>query len=282
MTLGVLVTLAQPKQAAANAHAAHLAGLPVVVDSGAWSVFTGSVTMDVTRHGDLVERWGASDRFVGLDVIGDGDASWANWRVARERGLAVEPTIHYGTDPKALDRYVSFGLATDWVNLGGVVAFQKSEVQTQRVASWCAAVMIRHPDLRYHGLGCTAAPLNRLVPFSAVDSTYWLAFGRFRQLKLFDPDAGQWVTFYVPRKGKTKELMEQSWKRGRHYGRLLLETYGVGLDFLRSATDDELSRVAIMAQMVFAKYFRKLHSSEFVCYLAGAGPKNILAIKEAL
>jgi hypothetical protein len=273
MTLGALLTFAQPKVAPRDAVRWVSENVPVVVDSGAWSVHTGSVSMSVAQHSELVRSFPTDAvRFVGLDVIGDAESSWSNWKRQRDAGLAVEPTIHYGADPKIIDRYVSAGLASEWVNLGGLVLSQRKRTESgmNQVAGWCAAVMKRQPDLRFHGLGCTAPMLNRIIPFGSVDSTYWLAFGKFRQLNLFDPNAGNWITLYVPRRGRTKEIMERSWKRAREHHRLLSDTYGISLDFLSEADDDALARISVMSQFVFASYYGRRHGTNMVCYLAGS------------
>jgi hypothetical protein len=232
--------------------------------------------MSVTQHSELVCSFPTDAvRFVGLDVIGDPEASWSNWKHQREAGLAVEPTIHYGTDPTAIDRYVSEGLASEWVNLGGLVSSQRKRTGSgmNQVAGWCAAVMRRHRDLRFHGLGCTSSALNRMVPFGSVDSTYWVAYQKFRELKLFDVRLGDWITLYVPRRGRTKEIMERSWKRAREHHRLLSDIYGISLGFLSEADDDALARVSIHAQALFSSYFGDRHGTNMTCYLAGGSHK---------
>lgn len=283
MTLGVLVTLADPKAAMKNAQLAHAANMPVVVDSGAWSVHTGTNTMTVERHVALVQAFPAvGARFVGLDVIGDPEASWDNWRVEREIELPVEPTLHYGCDPGLVDRYVSAGLATDWVNLGGLVGHQKAKSRTNQVAAWCAAVMVRHKNLRFHGLGCTPPRLNRLIPFDGVDSTYWLGLARHRSLALFDPKRGEWLMLTLPRRGRMRESMELAWKRGYQSAQMLSDVYDLTLTDLAEADDIRLTGKAVLSQAKFAQYFAKMHGKDFVCYLSGVGPQQMTMMQEAL
>src|SRR5690606_25591985 len=105
------------------------AGVPVVWDSGAFSAFTGKARVDLDQHTEWVK---ANDhgnplvRFVGLDVIGDADATLDNYRRQRAAGANVEPTIHYGEPLDQVDRLLDAGVP-DWFNVGGLVPYLRPQ-----------------------------------------------------------------------------------------------------------------------------------------------------------
>jgi hypothetical protein len=125
-----------------------------------------------------------------LDVIGNKDASYDNYRYLRDNGLDAIPTVHYGCDPKELDRYAADGV--DFIGLGGMVG-RKSEVQ--RLLRWTISIFKyardNYPEMRFHGWGITHNQLVMNLPWFSVDSSGFSSSYRFARLALFDSEKGK-------------------------------------------------------------------------------------------
>lgn len=275
--LGALTTFAEGERAPlALLEAAEGHGVPVIVDSGAWSVFTGTAKIGLREHSQFVREASArfpAGRYIGLDVIGDAEQTLSNWRSQREEGIAVEPTIHYGTDPALARGYVGLE-AGEWVNFGGLVRYQKGS-DHRRLAAWCAAVRRELPEeVRIHGLGCVTPALNHLFPFDAVDSTYWkLPLIRFRTLSLFNPRTARWVRIRV--NSRNRHWHQEAWAETHRYGRWLREEYGVEPAFLLESDDRELVALSVESTRRFVEYYRERHGRGLVAYLAAVGIEDL-------
>lgn len=163
-------------------------GLRLIGDSGAFSAHSVGVTITV----DQLTDWALRNRehfawVAALDVIGDPRRTWDNWRAMRSLGLDSIPTIHFGADPKELDRYASEGV--DFVGLGGMVG-RKS--QAARLLRWTLSVFRyaakNHPAMRFHGWGVTHPDLVNNLPFYSVDSSGPGSSYRYGRASLWDPD----------------------------------------------------------------------------------------------
>jgi hypothetical protein len=274
MILGTLVTVASPREASKNSKAATEAGIPLIVDSGAWSNFTGAANVTVNDHMQyLTQNWVAGARHLALDVIGEPQKSFANWVTERDAGLAVEPTIHYGTDPTLIDSYLRKGLATEWINLGGMAHLQSIKSLHRKMASWSAAVIKRCPSgTKFHALGGTTPGLNHLIKFDAVDSTYWLQVMKFGTVSVFDPSVPRWV-------GIPRGLRKRQWKNGQYQrlgrlGELLRERHNVSASEVLAMSEDELIILAMEAHCQLGDHFEKRHGHKMNVYLAGSGSKH--------
>lgn len=188
-------------------------GLRLVGDSGAFSAASQGAQIDQDHFYEWAGRWkNALLWTASLDVIGDEEASWRNWRSAPNH-LGLVPTIHYGADPKILDRYAEAGV--DLVGLGGMVP-HKSE--PQRLLRWCLKVMRyardHHPEMRFHGWGVTHPELVMNLPWWSVDSSGYSSAFRFGNMTLVDPSNGRKVAARLD----GKEIAKHSTLLTRHYG----------------------------------------------------------------
>ena len=202
MTLGILVSYADGRDQREADPRRRLVegvaddGFPLVWDSGAFSVFTGAAKITAEDHTEWIQSLGeTSARFVALDVIGDLDATLANYRDQRAAGVNVEPTLHYGEPLDQIDALLACG-DVDWFNVGGIVGALARPSEHRNVAAFVAAVRRRLPsEVKIHALGCTHPDIVRLVSVDAADSTYWKNVARFRSLPLFDTDRADWRKF---------------------------------------------------------------------------------------
>lgn len=272
--LGTLVTVASKREAIKVGTAARTVGVPLVVDSGAWSNFTGAANISVDDHiAWLKANWQHGARHVGLDVIGNAEATYRNWKKERDAGLAVEPTVHFGTDPSFVDKYLRYGLATEWVNLGGMAHLQKDKKGHRQLAAWCAAVMRRCPKgTLFHGLGATTPGVNDLVTFDAVDSTYWLQVHRWHRLALFDPDRRDYIA--IPRQLQSKEWMNGRYQKlGKNSG-FLQKHYGVTAQYVLNASDEQMIDLAVKSMWIWGQFYSNRANKSILVYLAGSGPTH--------
>jgi hypothetical protein len=284
--LGVLYSYEQgPVAAERGLDFARRLGLRSILDSGAWSVFNAKAVIDIDQHAAYVNRLAPSHpltRFVALDVIGDEEASYRNWLHQRELGCPVEPTVHYGSNPMDVDRYVNGsatvpGLAINgageyWLNCGGMVAASSRPSMIRPTMAWVAAVKRRlPPEVKIHGLGMTTPLANDMIKFDSVDSTYWLvSLARFRTLPIFNPEKREWdrVTLLT----KTKAHLEESKATFAGLGPLLRKHYNTTPRELWDMTEAERFGLSIKSHALFVDTYRARHASDTapIAYLAGA------------
>jgi hypothetical protein len=252
------------------------AGVPVVWDSGAFSVWRVGAAVDVDDHARWVaarQSAGTVTRHVGLDVIYDPDGSLANYRRQIAAGARVEPTVHYGEPLSLVDEY----LATDpdWINVGGVAQRAKGESLRQAIGFFAAVAKKAGDRVRVHGLGATHPTIGRLLPFDACDSTYWMSVFLYRQLPLFDPEKGDWRKYKFG--SKHPDLRASGWRSVYADGRWLRSEYGVEPDDLAHAAplsnraDDPTVALSIESHRRFADWLASRHNRDVVVYLAGGG-----------
>lgn len=238
--LGVLGSYALEGRGASYERARRLiaAGFPFVWDSGAWSVFTGAAEVDVEGHAGWVLQQPADPgvRFVALDVIGDPDATLANYRAQREAGARVEPTVHYGDPVEQVDRLLEVA-ETGWLNIGGLVPYLRGSRNLRNVAAFLAA-------------------------------------SRYRQVSLFDSVRGQWRGF--PLGSNTSERREGSWSSAYRRGGWLRSEYGIEPGDLIDRADDRhfILTLAIAGVSRLAEHIAEVHGKPVTVYLAGSDPSD--------
>jgi hypothetical protein len=171
------------------------AGLRLVGDSGAFSARQVGVSVDLGEFADWCHRWQRHLVWIAsLDVLNQPEVSWRNYRTLRDKhGLDVIPTIHGGDDSHTwIRRYAEDGV--DFMGLGGLVS---QRARPLAVLPWLADLMRyareHHPQMRFHGWGCTNPVLLRVLPYYSVDSSSLGASYRYARLTLFDPRTAEWA-----------------------------------------------------------------------------------------
>lgn len=224
--------------------------LTIIGDSGAFSAKTKGSTVDPHDLAEWGIKWKHRLKWVAaLDVIGDEQATFANWRLmTTQYDLQPVPTIHYGANPRELDRYADHGV--DFVGLGGLV-----QVHTTRQMRWLIQVFKyakkNHPDMQFHGWGCTTGDHFRL-PFYSVDSSSWTASFRYGRANIYDPE---------------KRIVRQVKLDGRgvYQGSipsLLANHYGIAPGAVAessAANRDQLIRLQALSESAREQEFRRLH-----------------------
>ena len=144
----------------------------IILDSGAFSAHVKGETLDVEQYAEFVKEYGAS--FEGgcfnLDVIGDGKASYDNWKKLRSLGVDTIPVFHLGTDEKYLHKYLK---QTDYIGIGAI-----ANLDTKARLMGLDWVWNTHltnsdgtPKLKVHGLGLTSVRIMLRYPWYSVDSS---------------------------------------------------------------------------------------------------------------
>lgn len=170
-------------------------GLNLIGDSGAFSAMTQQASIDLDEFAAWGTRWRQDLAWMAsLDVIGDAEASWENFQALRSNGLDPVPTIHFGCDPRELDRYGELGI--DFVGLGGMVALKGEH---DKLLRWCVQVFKyardTWPNMRFHGWGVTHWKLISSLPWYSVDSSGFSSSYRFARMSLFDPAHGRRIGY---------------------------------------------------------------------------------------
>ena len=163
---------------------------PLIIDSGAFSAFTTGAVIDLPEYARYVKRvmqetpegfsWA-----VNLDVIGDSEGSYRQWRELRdEHGVDTVPVIHHGSNPQLeIDRYLAHGLPR--LAFGGLVG------GGQKNLPWAAAclkyVASIAPEVLTHGLGVVEGSMSGRLPWDTTDSSASTAAVRFGAIRLLAP-----------------------------------------------------------------------------------------------
>jgi len=243
-------------------------GVPILMDSGAFSVMQGNAKIDVNEHADWsaswAQRWPGRDvGFFALDVIGDFDATLSNYDTGRATMPTLIPTIHYGTDPNAVIEYVERGATT--IGLGGMVPFLKDSM-IDNVIAWSAAVL-RHTlpaGIRTHALGATPPRFVGHLPIDSVDSTYWMNPVRWGTHSLFDPTIDDW------------RKMSRDHRDPYRHSRMIANHYDIDPAIVnmnaRDVGADLPLWLSARSHALFAEYGRRRHGGDFTVFLAGTMP----------
>lgn len=159
-------------------------GHKIFMDSGAFSMFTLGVDVDLDAYGAfLAERPDYVEIASNVDAIGSGREadSYANQKYLESLRLPVKvcPVHHARDDDRWLKRYLDEGY--DYIFLGGMVP-----ETTQYLLGWLDHVWDKYlalPDgtarVKVHGFGLTTFELMERYPWYSVDSTSWVQISMF-------------------------------------------------------------------------------------------------------
>jgi len=169
--------------------------IPIMIDSGAFSAWTRKKVINLDDYIGFLHTVLKDDptiEYINLDVIGDGRASYQNWKTMREAGLNPLPVYHVITDIKWLKRYLR---QTDYIGIGAIAKMYTSErtLALDRIWEDYLIDKNRMPIAKIHGMGITSFPLVKRYPWYSIDSTAWLKAGMYGKIFLPHRQAGVWV-----------------------------------------------------------------------------------------
>jgi hypothetical protein len=167
------------------AKAAAQAGVPLVIDSGAFSAH--NVGIKITPFGlnnwlAKTGAWKLAEWVAALDVIGDPDTTMRNWILARNRGIKnAIPTVHFQTDASWVHRYADKGC--DRLAVGGIVPVLRGSrgTETDKLRRWLDPVIqaTEERGIKVHGFGVNTQWLIETYRLDSVDATSFASGVRF-------------------------------------------------------------------------------------------------------
>lgn len=159
-------------------------GAKIFMDSGAFSMFTQGITVDLDRYAAfLSQRADYIEVASNIDVIGAGNerGSYQNQKELEKFRLPVPvcPVHHARDDDSWLVKYLDEGYP--YIFLGGMVP-----ETTGYLIEWLDHIWDKYlalPDgtarVKIHGFGLTTFDLMERYPWFSVDSTSWLMISSF-------------------------------------------------------------------------------------------------------
>lgn len=193
---------------------------PIMIDSGAYTAWSKGLVVDIPHyitfcHEILKDHPQAV--VVNLDVIGDGRASYENWRIIRGFGLKPLPIYHVITEEKWLKLYLE---ETDHIGLGAVASMSSNKRKTALDRIWERYLIdpkTRMPTARVHGMGITSFPLMKRYPWHSLDSTSWLHVAMYGHICIPRRRQGAWDYSAKPTKIGFSTQCGDGKVKGKHY-----------------------------------------------------------------
>ena len=133
-----------------------------------------------------------TDIYASMDVIGNPERTWKNQKYLEDKhGLSPLPTIHYGTDPIWIEKYLKAGYK--YIALGGLVGGADADGFIPWLdRSWRVICNTpnRMPRAKVHGFGVTSFFAMTQYPWYSVDSTSWLKLAAYGKMPVPYPAKG--------------------------------------------------------------------------------------------
>lgn len=195
-------------------------GDTVFLDCGAYSAATRDATIDLNEYTEYCIKH--KDTFflkAALDVIGDADASYNNWRKQTSQGADVFPTFHYGEPIDFLHTLVK---ESEVVGLGGIALITKGPALYDWLDECWNEMVDEHgyPTRQVHAFGVTSLDVVKRYPWHCVDSTTWAFAGAMGRIVYIHE--GKMVAVYVTDENPATEDM-----KAKHWVHLTTEEQGI-------------------------------------------------------
>ncbi len=157
----------------------------LIIDSGAFSAFNSGKPIDLDDYCRFLDSVQHLRPFsaVQLDVIGDPEATWKNYKLMRKRGYDVLPVFTRGATEEALEAMYAL---TDYVLVGGMVGRRDNF----SFLKWFSS---RVAGRKVHWLGQTDPEAIKAFKPTSVDSSSWVASTAMGNIPLYI-GAGRLIT----------------------------------------------------------------------------------------
>lgn len=169
--------------------------IPLMIDSGAYSAYTNKSEIDIDKyinfcHEELIKY--PNITYVVLDIMGEGEPTYRNWKIMKKAGLNPLPIYHVSTDVKWLKKYLR---QTDYIGIGAIanLSSQKRMISLDRIWETYLIDENSMPKYKIHGMGITSFSLMRRYPWYSIDSTSWLQIGIYGKILLPKYRKGCWI-----------------------------------------------------------------------------------------
>lgn len=181
------------------------------LDSGAFTAFTKSVTIDLDEYCAFIAEH--KERITvasSLDAIGDPQKTYDNFHAMLKRGIDAIPVFHCREDFGWLRRYVAEG--HPYLALGGMVPEGKPWVAKWLDQVWSLLVDTEGcARIKVHGFGMTVLSFIQRYPWHSFDSSSWTYGSRFGYVLTMWPNGKQAWVFVGDKHSARKDWGE------RHY-----------------------------------------------------------------
>lgn len=159
----------------------------IFLDSGAFSAFTKSATININQYAEYINRnpdvieFAANLDHIAMDKKASAEGTWANQQRLEQlvtSGTYVVPVYHVREDPKYLVRIAE---KYPFIAIGGMVPESKPDLLRILDELWDRYLTDKEgrPLTRVHGFGLTTFDLMLRYPWWSVDSSSWQKIGSF-------------------------------------------------------------------------------------------------------
>lgn len=238
--------------------------MDLFLDSGAFSALSQGVDINIDEYilfiKEHLKYWSV---YSNLDVIGDPEATYKNQKYMESKGLNPLPCFHYGTDEKYLRRYLKQGY--QYIALGGMVP-----ITTHNLIPWLDSLFLKYftdtkgwPLFNIHGFGISRVNIMIRYPWYSVDSTSWVATGRFGSIYVPKYMHKQYIYTEVPYKIAISNKSTKKEKLNVHYAtmnKLLRQQVDQYLE-IKGYTANELAEDYIKRDEINIIYFLDLEKN---------------------
>jgi len=155
------------------------------LDSWAFTAFTLWRKIDIQEYIEFVKKNKQYfELYANLDVIGDYKATDRNQKIMEEAGLKPLPTYHMWEPREYFEELVE---RYQYIGLWGLVPYARQPKKIEAMLNYCFHyVMTNNKKTKFHWRGMTNPLFMKKYPFYSVDSTGWLAWGKFKTLLFFE------------------------------------------------------------------------------------------------
>jgi len=190
--------------------------LDILMDSGAYSAMTKGVEIDIDKYIQFIKDCGDKiTAAVSLDVIGDGAATYSQWKYMKKKGVNTIPTYHLSTDVKYLERYIE---ETDYIGVGGVAGVTTSRTSRETFNVLWKEMLTDSdgmPLCKIHAFGITDVTILADFPFYSIDSSTWLMTSR-RGIIIIPGLDGKEPDYFQAKRVEVSSKSPHRKKRGQH------------------------------------------------------------------
>lgn len=149
------------------------------LDSGAFSAFTRNATINIDEYIDFCLQVKDYVKVIAnLDVIGDNQKTYENWRYIRSKEVNALPVIQYGANEKYFDLYLKEHNER-YIALGGLVPYARKKEELKNWLDYCFHKIKEYWPVKTHLFGTTTAWVLKNYPAYSCDGTTWLQGGKF-------------------------------------------------------------------------------------------------------
>ena len=192
--------------------------VPIFIDSGAFSAWTQKKPIDIDSYIAFLHEVLKKDKrmvYANLDVIGDGKASYQNWKEMRSQGLNPLAVYHINTDIKWLKKYLD---RTAYVGIGAMARTPDSKRRMALDRIWGEFLTDSNgmPTIHVHGFGLASFELMGRYPWYSIDSTSWMIPGIYGKIYVPSRLNGEWRYDMKFVMGCSPDTSLRCWK-GNHF-----------------------------------------------------------------